>query len=51
MSAESLRAGITIIADSYFETYAEELAEDIYDMKTHVIGHLTISTGKMQPTS
>lgn len=33
MSGESLRDGITLIADSYFETYAEELADSICDMK------------------
>ena len=33
MSGESLRDGITIIAEHYFEAYAEELAEDVCDMK------------------
>ena len=32
-AGQSLRDGVTIIADSYFETYAEELAEDVCDMK------------------
>jgi len=34
MSGESLLDGITIIADHYFENYAEELAEDVCDMKS-----------------
>ena len=33
MSGDSLRDGITIIADSYFENYAQELADDIGDLK------------------